>query len=320
MEYRHIPVLLNEIIDNLNIRPGYDYIDCTLGGGGYSLAIAKYLGKENKLLAIDADEMAIKNFEKIKKEKNITNIITHNGNFRNLKEIVDGKKYQNKTKINFDNIGGIVFDLGLSSAQLEDENRGFSFQLDAPLDMAFGSENKEKTVKILNKYKKEDLIKIIRNFGEEKFAPRIAGAICEFRKTQPLATTKQLVEIINNVVPEKYKHQKIHPATRTFQAIRMSTNEELDSLERVLPQALEILAPSGRLVAVSFHSLEDRIVKNFIRTESKDCLCPPEFPTCQCSHQAKLKMITKKPVIATAEESNSNPRARSAKLRCAEKV
>ena len=219
------------------------------------------------------------------------------------------------------NVSGIVFDLGLSSAQLEDGGRGFSFRVDAPLTMELGIKNQElcnvKTEDIVNKWKVEDLEKIIREYGEEKYAGRIAKAIV---KNRPLNTTKQLAEIIQNAVPSKYARGKINPATRTFQALRITTNNELENLEAVLPQAINALVKGGRLVVVSFHSLEDRIVKNIFRQETKECICPPERILCNCDHIAKVKILTKKPVAPSADEIKNNARARSAKLRAVERI
>lgn len=282
------------------------------------MEIAKAIGRNGKVLAIDADEMAIKNARKQIADNNINNIFLAHGNFKDLHKIVKTEFRGEDVKFN-----GIVLDLGLSSAQLEDKNRGFSFQLDAPLNMAFGSSDKDEgsiTADLVNNYKKEELRKILKEYGDEKYANRIAEAIVNSRNIERIKTTKQLVDIISEAVPKIYKTKKIHFATRTFQALRIATNEELLSLEKVLPQALELLREKGRLVVISYHSLEDRIVKRFIKKESIGCICPPKMPKCICGHQAKLKIITKKPVVPTKEEIIKNPRARSAKLRVAEKL
>ncbi len=306
-------------------KPGQNIIDCTLGGGGYTVEIAERIGKKGKILAIDLDKMAINNLEfRIKNlELNIKSVC---GNFKDLQKIVSNEFKEKEVKFR-----GIVFDLGLSSAQLQDKSRGFAFQMDAPLIMEFGIWNAEsgmeRTGDIVNKWRQEDLEKIIREYGEERFAGRIARGIVERRKQEPIKTTGELVEAIGGVVPAAYKRnhhrggiRKIHFATRTFQALRIATNRELENLEQALPQAVDLLAPGGRVAVVSFHSLEDRIVKRFFKKESKDCLCPPTLPICQCGHKARLKILTRKVIKPTEEEVENNPRARSAKLRVAEKV
>ena len=302
----------------MNPQSGELFIDCTLGGAGYTMAIAERVGLEGKVLAIDLDKMAIENAREVIAKKNLKNIILANGNFKNLSKIVNEYFDQGQEAGKF---SGIVLDLGLSSAQLEDGNRGFSFKLNAPLDMAFGPrEENSTTYEIVNGWKEDDLRKIIRDYGEEKFAGRIAAAIVRERKNAPINTTEDLVKIIEGAVPGKYLRGKIHPATRTFQALRIATNDELGNLREVLPVALGLLKKGGRLAVVSFHSLEDRIVKNFFREEAKDCICPPALPICQCNHKASFKIITKKIVIPGEEEEKSNPRSRSAKLRVAEKI
>jgi len=326
MEYIHVPVMLKEIIEYLQPREGQVFFDGTLGGGGYTTEIAKLVGERGKVLATDLDQLAIKNFESRIKNEKINNVILKNENFKNITQISEEVFGRD---IRYD---GIVLDLGLSSAQLQDRDRGFSFRFDAPVMMEFGGHTSPpapllarrggaKTEDILNKWKENELEKIIREYGEEKFSRKIAQAIVLARKNKKIERTGELVEIIASAVPAVYKNnQKIHFATRTFQALRIATNDELGSLAEFLLQALELLKPGGRLAIVSFHSLEDRIVKNFFRTESKDCLCPPRVPLCQCNHQAGLKIITKKALEASAEEIKNNPRSRSAKLRVAERI
>lgn len=302
MEYQHTPVMLKEALAFLDPQPGQFFIDCTLGGGGYTLAIAEKAGCRGRVLSIDADELAINNF----KNKTKTNIILVHENFKNLSEIVN--RHFKKARTN--KFSGIIFDLGLSSAQLQDRNRGFSFQLDAPLDMAFGHkhENNETgrkdTKYIINNYSGKELEKIIREYGEERFAGRIAGAVVAVRKKGEIKTTEQLVEIIKNAVPKKYLHKRIHPATKTFQALRIATNNELENLKEALPQAVDLLKKGGRILVVSYHSLEDRIVKHFFKDEKQ---------------AGRLKIITKKPARPGEEEIKNNPRSRSAKLRAAER-
>ncbi len=285
-------------------KPGQKFIDGTLGGGGYTLELAKRVGDKGQVLAIDLDELAIANAKKLIKEQVLHNIKLVKGNFGQLADLVPTQ---------FKKVDGIVLDLGLSSAQLDDPRRGFSFLREAPLNMAFGDEAKEKTEVIINRYRAEDLAAILKDYGEERFARSIAKQIIAAR---PIKTSQELLAAIGRGVPAAAKRQsKIHWATKTFQALRIATNDELGNLEKFLPQALKLLKPGGRLVIVSFHSLEDRIVKNFFRDEAKDCLCPPAVPVCICKHQAQVENLTAKPLVASALEIKSNPRARSAKLR-----
>lgn len=307
--------MLKEALEYLNPRQRQNFIDCTLGGAGYAIAIAKQVGKDGKVLAIDLDKLAIDNAKRIIEKYKYKNIILANDNFKNLSKIVE-KYFSNKK---FAEFHGIVFDLGLSSAQLQDRDRGFSFQLDAPLNMAFGETAGETTEHIVNNRRAEELERIFKEYGEERFAKKIARKIVEYRKLKSIKTTGQMVEIIKSALPKKYLFARIHPATRVFQALRIATNKELENLEQALPQAMDLLAPKGRIAVVSYHSLEDRIVKNFFRTESRDCVCPPNYPACRCHHTARLKILTPRVVRASEEEVLNNPRARSAKLRVAEK-
>lgn len=315
-EYKHIPVMLGEALDYLLLAPGKNIIDCTLGGAGYTTAIAEKIKPKGKVIAIDLDDMAIKNAEKIIKSKNLTNVILVRDNFKNVYQIA--KNIYSKESIReFD---GIVLDLGLSSAQLADQNRGFSFQLDAPLEMEFsGKGNIAK--EIVNNWQCDEIEKIIKEYGEERFARNIAKNITLARKDKYIETTKELVEIIARSVPGAYRNnRKIHFATRTFQALRIAANDELKSLQIVLPQAVRLLAPGGRIVVIAYHSLEDRIVKHFFKTEAKKCICPPESPICTCQHEPSLKIITKKAILPASAEIKINPRSRSAKLRAVEKI
>jgi len=300
MSYHHTPVMLPEVIEYLNPKTGEIIIDCTLGGAGYTLAIAQRVGEKGKVIAIDADEMAIENAKgKIENEK-LSNIILVNENFKNLSAIIN--------QIGLEKVDGVVFDLGLSSAQLEDATRGFSFNSAATLNMEFGSRNQESRIRnteeIVNKFKPEELEKIIREYGEERFAKKIVGAIIKARQTKPIADSRELAAIISQAVPARYRYGRIHPATRTFQALRIATNDELTNLKVALPQAADALAAAGRLVIISYHSLEDRIVKWFLRERQ---------------NQGTVKILTKKVVTATKAEMKNNPRARSAKLRAAVK-
>jgi len=299
MDYQHIPVMLPEVIDYLEARPGGKYIDCTLGGSGYTLAIAKMIGPTGKMLAIDLDENALENGRRLiteERQKGISlpEIELVKGNFKNIKEfaaVIFGAEQQ---------VDGIVLDLGLSSFQLSDEERGFSFKSSGPLDMAFGSDGQRSTAQIVNEYSLLELTRIFREYGEEKRAYQLAKAIVAARRVQPIKTAAQLADLIAAQVPARFRG-KIHPATRVFQALRLETNAELESLEEVLPAAVELLVPTGRLVVVSFHSGEDRIVKRFFK------------------NRADLEILTKRPIPVSAQEAAENPRARSAKLRAAAK-
>jgi len=313
MEYRHIPVMLKEVVDILNPRPGQKFIDCTLGGGGYSKAILERIGEDGKVLAIDLDGEAIANAElNFKTEIKNKKLILAHENFKNLQVIIE--KYFT-ADIKFD---GIVLDLGLSSAQLEDGHRGFSFSLPlAPLGMNFGEAIGETAENIVNTLNTENLTKIFKDYGEEKFAYKIALAIVSERKLGRITTTGKLAEIIVKFIPKRFQ-SKIHPATKIFQALRIAVNQELENLQSVLPLAVSLLKIGGKLIIISYHSLEDRIVKQYFKKESKDCLCPPISPICRCGHRASLKILTHPILRPTEEEVLKNPRARSAKLRAAE--
>jgi len=309
MKYQHLPVMLAEVLKALKPQAGQKFIDCTLGGAGYTLVLAEKVGDEGEVLGIDLDSLAIKNAKKIIKQEGLKNIKLIEGNFSELATLIPKQ---------FKKVDGIVLDLGLSSAQLDDPRRGFSFLKEAPLNMAFGDKIKEDTGVIINKYRAEDLTRIIKDYGEERFAKNIAQAIITAR---PIKTSAELLEAIDRGMPSANKRQsKIHWATRTFQALRIATNDELANLEKVLPQALNLLKTGGKLVVVSFHSLEDRIVKTFLKSEAKGCHCPPKLPICVCGHQPRLKILTPKPIIAGEDELKNNPRARSAKLRIAIKL
>jgi 16S rRNA (cytosine1402-N4)-methyltransferase len=277
----------------------------------YTSALAKAAGSDGKVLAIDLDEQAIKNTT----EKNLNNVILVQDNFSNLSSVIENNF---ESGVLFD---GFVLDLGLSSFQLADIRRGFSFREDSPLDMSFDSKGDNgKTRGIINNYSAEELARIFFSFGEEKHARRIARGIVERRKLSRIETTGDLAEIVKKAIPRRLWSDRVHPATKTFQALRIAVNEELESLEKVLPQAMAALKSGGRIVIISFHSLEDRIVKDFFRAESRGCICPPEIPLCRCGHESSLKIITKKIVLPSEAEIKSNPRSRSAKMRVAEKI
>lgn len=315
MEYKHVPVMLSEVLAGLEPKTGQIFIDCTLGGAGYTLALAKLVGPTGKVLAIDLDDLALENARKKFEQENVSNVILVQDNFRNLPKIIEDN-FSKDFKVD-----GIVLDLGLSSAQLDDETRGFSFQGDRPLDMAFSQTGHTAvaTTTIVNRYPLDRLTYIFRVYGEEPKAYALAKKIIERRKGNWIRTTGELLAIISEVIKPNPRI-KINPATRAFQALRMETNRELEALEEVLPAAVKLLKVGGRIAAVSFHSGEDRIVKDFFKTASKDCICPPSVPICNCNHPAALKILTKKPTPASEAESELNPRARSAKLRLAQKI
>lgn len=311
MNVSHKSVLLQESVEGLNLKVGSVAVDATLGGGGHSNEILKIIGAEGRLIVIDQDAAAIESFQKQLSSKE-GNVILVKDNFSNLGEILGAR--------DIDSVDSILADLGYSSIQLEDESYGMSFLKDAPLDMRLDKDCELTARKIVNEYDQAELGRIIKNYGEERFANSIARKIVEARKIKTIRTTFELVETINQAVPEKYKHAKTHFATRTFQALRIEVNGELKNLEKFVPVAIEKLSVGGRLAVISFHSLEDRIVKNIFRDNARGCICPPSFPTCQCAHVAKIKVVTKKPITPGIAEMLENPRARSAKLRICEKV
>jgi len=308
----HKPVLLEEVIENLKLKNEDVVVDATLGGGGHSREILKKIGEKGILIAIDQDISAIKNFEfRIFSFENKGKVFLVNDNFANLDKIL--------TDFKIKKVNAIIADFGISSDQLETE-RGFSFQKDAPLDMRMNQEGEMTAEKIINNYSEEGLARIFSEYGEEKFAKRIAREIAKQRKVKPIKTTFDLISIIENSIPEKYKHQRINPATRVFQALRIEANEELEKIKEFIPKAIEVLNSGGRFGVVAFHSGEDRIAKEIFRENARGCICPPNFPICQCGKKPVIKIITKKPILPSAGEIESNPRSRSAKLRIIEKL
>ncbi|MFA5961810.1 MAG: 16S rRNA (cytosine(1402)-N(4))-methyltransferase RsmH [Parcubacteria group bacterium] len=323
----HKSVLLEESIEALNLKEGAVVVDATLGGGGHSREILKIIGSRGTLIALDADIKAIERFAEFPISSaswqiqnnfqipifKFKNIYLVNKNFSGLKDILQA--------IGIEKADAILADIGYSSDQLEDAKRGISFQqLDAPLDMRFDQTQELTAEKILNEYAPEDLERIIRDYGEEKFYKSIAKGIIEYRAKQKIEKTGELVSIIGSHVSDKYRHGRISPATKTFQALRIAVNQELDSLDQFLDSAIGALAPHGRLAVISFHSLEDRIVKEHLRKNARGCICPQDFPVCLCDNLANLKILTKKPIVAGPEEVENNPRSRSAKLRVCEKI
>lgn len=300
-----------EVIHYLKPKSGGKFIDCTLGGGGHLLAILKRISPKGKILGIDLDQAAIEAArETTRRYKGNTTLIQDN--FKNIKKIA------NVHQLN--KINGILLDLGLSSGQLQDHGRGFSFLAQGRLDMRFGQQTGLTAEEILNSYKQEDLYEVFKNFGEEKLANPISKKIIEVRKQNSISSPEQLVEIITEIYKKYYRGKsKINPATKVFQALRIAVNEELENLIQALPQAVKLLAKGGRLAVISYHSLEDRIVKEFFKKETRDCICPSTMPVCQCDHKKTLKIITKKPVVPSEQEVVENPRSRSAKMRVAER-
>ncbi|MBU5590800.1 16S rRNA (cytosine(1402)-N(4))-methyltransferase RsmH [Clostridium sp. MSJ-4] len=310
MEFKHVSVLLNECIDNLNINPDGIYIDCTLGGAGHSSEILKKLGSKGKLIGIDQDEDALKAAKERLKE--YTNVIYVHSNFYDIKNVLKD--------LNIEKVDGILMDLGVSSYQLDNEDRGFSYMQDAPLDMRMDRSRGFSAYDIVNGYSKEDLYRIIREYGEEKFAKRIADFIVKDREENPIETTGRLVEVIKRAIPAKARREGPHPAKRTFQAIRIEVNNELNIIGKTIEDAVECLNDNGRIAIITFHSLEDRIVKNKFRDLANPCTCPREFPICVCGKKPSVRVLTRKPIDPSKDEIEINPRSRSAKLRVAEKL
>ena len=310
MEFNHISVLLNECLEGLNIKENGIYVDGTLGGAGHSSEILKRLSSEGRLIGIDQDTDALKAAKE--RLKNYSNVTFVHSNFSSIENVLNN--------LNIDGVDGILMDLGVSSYQLDEGERGFSYMKDAPLDMRMNRENDFSAYNVVNEYSEEDLYRIIRDYGEEKFAKRIASFIVENRQEKNIETTLELVEIIKNAIPAKARREGPHPAKRTFQAIRIEVNSELSILNKTIEDGVEKLNKGGRMAIITFHSLEDRIVKNKFRDLAVSCRCPKEFPVCVCGEKAKVKIISRKAIEPTKEEVEINPRSRSAKLRVIEKL
>lgn len=310
MNYVHKSVLLHESVDALQIKPDGVYVDGTLGGGGHSEQIAMRL-RGGKLICIDQDERAIERASR-RLEIYMDRITIVHGNFRELGEILDRLQVQR--------VDGMLFDLGVSSPQLDETERGFSYMHDAPLDMRMDETQSFTAREVINGWPEERLRRILFEYGEERYASRIASAIVRRREERPIETTTELSDLIRSAMPAAALREKQHPAKRSFQAIRIAVNDELNALSDMLGVAAERLATGGRLAVISFHSLEDRIVKNAIASREKGCTCPRDFPVCTCGFVQTLRSVTRKPIIASGEELEENPRARSAKLRVAERV
>ena len=309
-EFHHVSVLLDECIEGLNIKPDGIYVDGTLGGAGHSSHIAAKL-TTGRLVGIDRDtvalEAAVQRLEPYKERVSLVH-----ANFSQIDNALD--------ELGIDKVDGILLDLGVSSPQLDDGERGFSYMVDAPLDMRMDRADAQDAHQIVNTWSYEELKRILYDYGEERYAPQIAAAICRHREEKPIETTLELVDIIRSAMPPAALREKQHPAKRSFQAIRIAVNDELNSVAKVMESAIPRLNPGGRLAVITFHSLEDRIVKNAMAGAAKGCTCPPNFPVCVCGKKPQVKIITRKPIVSTDAELERNPRARSAKLRICEKL
>ena len=310
MDFKHKPILLNECIEGLNIKPDGTYVDCTLGGAGHSNEILKRLNSMGMLIGIDQDKDAIKASEE--RLKDFTNKKIINNNFAEIKSIFK--------ELRLNGADGFLLDLGVSSYQLDKAERGFSYMHDAPLDMRMNTKQDFNAYDVVNSYSKYELQRVIKDYGEEKWASRIADFIVEERKIRPIETTFQLVDIIKKAIPASARRGGPHPAKRTFQAIRIEVNQEIPILGNAVNDIIDLLNPEGRICVITFHSLEDRIIKNIFKKRENPCTCPPEFPVCVCGKTPEIKIITKKPIVPKEKEIQENPRSRSAKLRIAEKL
>ena len=311
MEFRHRPVMLEQCVKGLDIRPNGIYVDGTLGGGGHSGAICRSLDERGTLIGIDRDRDALNvSSERLKEYKCQKYFVQ--SNYSDIKQVL------NELKI--EKVDGALLDLGVSSFQLDNPQRGFSYMNDAPLDMRMSQDDDFTAYDIVNDYDRNELIRVIGKYGEERWASRIADFIVKVRSDKPIESTYELVDVIKQAIPASARRTGPHPAKRTFQAIRIEVNDELSQLERAVEEFCDILAPGGRLCIITFHSLEDRIVKEIFSRRANPCTCPREFPICVCGKKADIKKITGKPFVPDAEETEENPRARSAKLRIAEKI
>lgn len=333
MEFRHEPVLLREVIDNLNIRPDGLYVDGTLGGAGHSIAIASRLTEGGHLIGVDQDRDALKAADRHLTEAGVRDRVTIvHSNYENIPAIVReyeaGQRQGGTAETTAASakaaaegtVNGILLDLGVSSYQLDNPERGFSYNRDEPLDMRMDQDAPVTASDILNTWSEEELFRIIRDYGEERYAGRIAERIVRERQEKPFATTGDLVRVIRESIPMKMQAQYGNPCKRTFQAVRIACNRELDVLQDSIDSLIDLLAPEGRLCIITFHSLEDRIVKNAFKRNENPCTCPPEFPVCVCGKKPKGRVVTKKPLIPSAEEQKRNSRSASAKLRVFEKI
>ena len=309
MEFSHISVLLHETVDSLNIKPDGVYVDCTLGGAGHTSLILSKLGENGRVIGIDRDDDALKNAsEKISDKR----LITVKDNFENIANAVE--------YAGFEKVDGILMDLGVSSHQLDVAERGFSYIKDAPLDMRMDRGSSLTAFEVVNKYPERELVRILRDYGEERFASKIASKICAVRSEKEINNTLELAEIITSAIPSKFRYDGGNPAKRSFQAIRIEVNGELDCIPKAIESGAELLNVGGRMAIISFHSLEDRLVKNGFQKLERPCTCPSDFPVCVCGKKQTVKIITKKPILPSEEELQYNSRSHSAKLRVCEKV
>ncbi len=309
-DFYHVSVLLEECIQGLNIKPQGIYVDGTLGGAGHSSQIAARL-TTGKLIGIDRDQVALQAASS-RLEPYQDRVELVHSNFSQIRQVLQDLKIPAAD--------GILLDLGVSSPQLDDGQRGFSYMADAPLDMRMNRQEPLTAYEVVNRWSYEELKRILYDYGEERYAPQVAAAICRRREERPIETTLELSDLIRSAMPGAALREKQHPAKRSFQAIRIAVNDELGAVERVMEDAVDCLAPGGRLCVITFHSLEDRIVKNGMANAAKGCNCPPNFPVCVCGKKPRVKIITRKPIVSGQEELDRNPRARSAKLRICEKL
>ena len=309
-DFYHVSVLLDECIEALNIKPDGIYVDGTLGGAGHSSRIAARL-TTGRLIGIDRDPVALKAaLQRLKPWEDRVTLV--HSNFCEVRQVLDD--------LGIKAVDGILLDLGVSSPQLDEAERGFSYMADAPLDMRMDGGASLSAHEVVNTWPQEELKRILYDYGEERYAPQIAAAICRRRAEKPIETTLELTDIIRSAMPAAALREKQHPAKRSFQAIRIAVNDELGAVETVMKSAVSCLNPGGRLAIITFHSLEDRIVKNGMAAAAKGCTCPPNFPVCVCGNKPKVKLVTRKPITSTQKELDENPRARSAKLRVCEKL
>ncbi len=311
MEFQHKSVLLQECIDALNIRPDGIYLDGTLGGAGHSSQIARRLTEGGRLIGVDRDRTALA-AAKERLPPYADRVTLVHSNFAEIDAILDS--------LGIPAVDGMLFDLGVSSPQLDDASRGFSYMADAPLDMRMDKDDALTAGEVVNTWPQGELRRILYDYGEERYAPQIAAAICRAREKAPVETTLELVDIIRSAMPAQALREKQHPAKRSFQAIRIAVNDELGAVSRMMQAAVGRLNPGGRLAVITFHSLEDRIVKSEMQQAARGCTCPPEFPVCVCGKKPLVKLVTRKPIVSGPAELEENPRARSAKLRVAEKL
>ncbi len=311
MEFKHTSVLLRECVDSLNIKPGGIYVDGTLGGGGHSSAICEKLSASGLLIGIDRDKDALNAAEKRLLPYKCRKLFVQS-NYADIKNIL--------RENGIESIDGATLDLGVSSFQLDNKDRGFSYMQKAPLDMRMNRDDSLSAYDVVNGYSEKELAEIIKKYGEEKWSQRIASFIVKARADKPVEDTEELVDIIKRAIPASARREGPHPAKRTFQAIRIEVNDELGQLEKAAEEFCDVLVSGGRFAVITFHSLEDRIIKDTFARRANPCICPKDFPVCVCGRTADIKKVTGKPIVPSPEETEENPRARSAKLRVAEKI